>query len=364
MMKKNILLIANRLDLGGAEVYVISIANRLAKLNYNVFVASSGGKLVETLSEEAKHFTIPADAKKIGQILSCSKQLKNILKENKIDLIHTNSVITCLIAKLAAFNKKITIVNTAHSWGTNKTKLSAKLVDICANKVIAVSKSTGESYIANGLNRKKVNVFHNGIDTDKFKRITGEERNKIRTSLNIQPEDFVIVNIARMEELRKGHNTLIEGAKIVLEKHKNCKFLLVGYGNLREGLEEKVKNYNIQDNVLFLGKRTDIVELLSASELFCLPSDWEGLPLVIAEAMSCQLPVIATAVNGVPEIVIDEETGYLIEPKNPEILAEKIITLIENTELREKMAQQSYNRALKHFSLDGLIEKINSLYNN
>lgn len=361
-MKKNILLIANRLDLGGAEIYVISIANRLAKLDYNVSVASSGGRLVETLSKEVKHFTIPADAKKITQIISCAKKLRKILNNQQIELIHTNSVITCLIAKLASLHKKISIVNTAHSWGTNKTRFSAKLVNFCAHKVIAVSNSTGKSYIANGLDKAKVTVVHNGIDTEKFTRITGEERDKIRKSLNLSPEDFVVINIARMEELRKGHNTLLDGAKIIIEKYKNCKFLLVGYGNLREGLEEKAKQFNIQENVLFLGKRTDIVELLSASELFCLPSDWEGLPLVIAEAMSCKLPVVATAVNGVPEIVLDQETGYLIQPKDPKTFAEKIIHLIENDDTRKQMSINSYNRAIDFFSLDGLIEKIQKVY--
>lgn len=350
--------------MGGAEIYVISIANRLTQIGYNVCVASSGGKLVNALSKEVKHFTIPADAKKFSTIISCAKKLRKILKNEHIEIIHTNSVITCLIAKLASLHKKVSIVNTAHSWGTNKTKLSAKLVNFCANSVIAVSNSTGESYIANGLKRDKVHVVHNGIDTDKFKRITGEMRDKIRESLNLSPEDFVVINIARMEELRKGHNTLLDGAKLIIEKHNNCKFLLVGDGNLRKDLELKVARYNLQDNVLFLGNRTDIVDLLSASEIFCLPSDWEGLPLVIAEAMSCQLPVVATAVNGVPEIIIDSETGYLIQPKDPKTFAEKIIHLIENDDIRNQMAINSSKRVHDHFSLDGLIEKINNIYLN
>ena len=361
-MIKNILLISNRLDFGGAEVYVVSIANRLVELGYNVHVASSGGSLVEELSNDVKHFIIPAASKKIPGIIKCSLQLRKILKDNKIEIIHSNSVITCLISKLATLFLSIPIINTVHSWGTSRKPISAAIVNLCADNVVAVSNSTAESYISHGLNKKKVVVVHNGIDTKRFTRLSIEDNFKNREKLGLKPEDFVVINIARMEEVRKGHNTLLDAANIVVKSYSNCKFLLAGDGNLRNTLQDKVKNFGIENNVIFLGNRADVVDLLSLSDIFCLPSDWEGLPLVIAEAMSCGLPVIATAVNGVPEIVLDKITGYLVQPQNPEQLSNKILELMQNPDLKEKMSAASVKRTNETFSLDNLIKRLHTIY--
>ena len=115
-MSKNILLISNRLDFGGAEIYVVSIANRLIDLGYTVNVASSGGKLVKELSPGIKHHTISADAKGIIKIMSCSIQLNQILRDNAIEIIHSNSVITCLIARLAGKKLSIPVINDYGWW--------------------------------------------------------------------------------------------------------------------------------------------------------------------------------------------------------------------------------------------------------
>lgn len=361
-MKKRVLLISNRFDFGGAEIYVISIANKLLEHQYEVFAASSGGKLVDTLDKRIKHFTVPADAKTITGILSCARQLNKIIKEYSIDLIHTNSVYTCLITKLATIKTGTKIINTAHSWGTNKKPISAKIVNWGADKVIAVSQSTGNSYVQNGLNKSKLVVIHNGINTEKFQKASLETIKAKKESLNIKPEDFVVINVARMEEIRKAHSFLIDTAKEVIEKHKNCKFLLVGDGNLKKELEDKVSQYNLTENILFLGNRTDVVDLLSISNVFCLPSDWEGLPLVIAEAMACKLPVVATAVDGVPEIVINNKTGLLSSPRNQKELYANLCKLIEDSQLINKLSNESFNRAIEKFSLTAMMKKVLETY--
>lgn len=363
-MTKKVLLISNRLDFGGAEIYVISIANRLLEHNYDVFAASSGGLLVNSLDTRVKHFTIPADAKTIPEIINCSEQLKKIIKEYSIELIHTNSVYTCLIARLATLFTKTVIINTAHSWGTNKKPISARIVNWCSHKVIAVSESTGNSYVENGLNKSKLVVIHNGINTEKFQKVDEKTTQKYRQSLNISPDDFVIINIARMEEKRKAHDFLLETAKEIIIKHPHCKFLFVGDGNLRSGLEKLSGDLQLEKNVYFLGNRTDVVELLSLSNVFCLPSDWEGLPLVIAEAMACELPVVATAVNGVPEIVIHNSNGLLSSPRNIKQLYDNLCQLIESPDQTSSFSKASLERAQKYFSLNSMIEKVLKTYSS
>jgi glycosyltransferase involved in cell wall biosynthesis len=361
-MMKKILILSNRLEYGGAEIYAVNIANAFHKKGYTVYFASSGGKLVECLNQGIRHFELPINAKQPFDIYTCSRQLNRLLKIYPVDLIHSNSVFACLIAKMATVNLKTKVINTVHSWGTNKNMLSAKIVNYSADKVIAVSHSTARCYIENGLNPDKVTVIHNGIDTDKFQKLPPDKVKTMKAALNLAPEAFVIINIARMEEERKGHHTLLEGAKQIIARHPDVQFLLVGDGVLNDKYQHFALTAGIKENMHFLGNRSDIVELLSVSDVFCLPSDWEGLPLVIAEAMACSVPVVATAVSGVPEIVVDGETGYLIPPKNPDRLAAKLSKLIDYPEVTSMMAKNSRERILKHFSLDNLISRIEDIY--
>lgn len=361
-MKKNILLIVNKLDIGGAEIYVLTFANRLNQMGYKVFVASSGGKLVSKLDNGIEHITVRSNAKEINGILNTANNINKLVSKYNIDLIHSNSVFTCLMAKLGTLFKGTSIINTAHSWGTNKNFISAQIINFCATKVIAVSRSTANNYVKNGLNKKKIFVIHNGIDTNKFSKLPEGTVQILRNELNLSTDDFVITNIARMEETRKGHNTLIDAAKQVTLKHPKTKFLLVGDGNLKEGLIKKVKEYNLEKNILFLGDREDIPELLSLSKIFCLASDWEGLPLTIAEAMSCGIPVIASDISGIPEIVTEGETGYLIPPGNAPTLADKIIKLIENPDLLKSMQNKGTQICHDRFNIDKQILAIDKLY--
>lgn len=361
-MAKKILLISNRLEPGGAEIYVVSIANRLSQAGYTIFVASTGGQLVKKLEKSVVHFIIPSDAKSILKIIECSIKLNRILKDNPVDIIHTNSVMTCVIAKLATILKPIPIVNTVHSWGTNKNILSAQIVNNCAHKVIAVSKSTADKYISNGLKKEKVTVIHNGVDVEQFKKLPEEQNVKTRQQLHINTDDFVVINIARMEEERKGHETLLKAAQIVINKYPATKFVLIGDGYLKKSLEERVEEYNIQQNCLFLGNNINIVDVLSMSDIFCLPSYWEGLPIVIAEAMSCGLPVVASDVSGIPEIVVDQETGFLVKPKDPTELADKIILMIENPEKVKTMSLNARERIKEHFNFNKLIQELEKVY--
>lgn len=363
MNKDTILILSNKLGFGGAEIYTVTIANRLAESGYNVILASAGGALVDRLNPNVEHYHVDLTAKKLGPILKCAKIINAVIRHKKVSLVHTNSVITCLIAKLATLTHTVPIVNTCHSWGTNKGKVQAKIVDLCANKVIAVSKSTAENYIVHGLSANKVEVIHNGIDTDKFRILSDEHNIETRLELGLQTDDFVILNVARMEETRKGHNTLLKAIKKVIAVHSNVKLVLVGDGILRKSYIKMVKDFGIENNVLFLKNRLDIPELMSMADMFCLPSDWEGLPLVIAEAMACGLPVVACDVSGVPEIVKDTITGFLVPMKSPDILTEKIIAIIENKEIQSSMRKAALSRVRRKFSEKYMINKVKEIYN-
>ena len=127
-------------------------------------------------------------------------------------------------------------------------------------------------------------------------------------------------------------------------------------------MEDKVHSLGLESHFIFLGYRSDIKELLNSFDIFVLPSLFEGLPNVVLEAMACSKPVVATAVAGTPEAVIDGKTGYLVPSQNPEALAKALINLLEDEDLLEKMGREGRRRMETHFSLEGQINKFEALY--
>jgi glycosyltransferase involved in cell wall biosynthesis len=362
-MQKRILILSNRLCSGGAEMYAVTLANALVKTNTYVLLCSSGGNLISRLSKDVKHFEVKADARSFYKIFSCALDLRKILKDHQINIIHSNSVLNCLIAGISRFFMPVKIVHTAHSWGDNKTFLSAMAVNIFADRVIAVSEATAKKYIEHGVARKKFHVIHNGVDLELFSKIDKEKLQGLRQELNIPENTRVITTIARIEEERKGHKTLIDAASVVRKKFHDIVFLVTGNGPLVTSLKTMVSNYKLHDNIIFTGGRDDIPELLSLTDIFCLPSQWEGCPLVIAEAMACGVPVVASNVDGIPEMIEDGKTGYLIPAGESKMLAEKLIFLLENNEIICRMSEAATKKAKKTFSLDVMFKKTINIYN-
>lgn len=141
--------------------------------------------------------------------------------------------------------------------------------------------------------------------------------------------------------------------------------MLVGGGQERQALQELVKELDLEERVTFVGKVSngEVPKYMVASDVFVLPSLSEGFPLVTLEAMASGLPIVATKVGGLPEIVKDGDNGFLIEPKNPEQIAEKVLSLLVDEELREKISRNNQEKA-KHYSWENIVERLEEVYRN
>ncbi|MCM8810759.1 MAG: glycosyltransferase family 4 protein, partial [Candidatus Omnitrophica bacterium] len=160
----------------------------------------------------------------------------------------------------------------------------------------------------------------------------------------------------------KNLEKFLNVAKIVKEKFKNVKFLIVGEGDQKVKLKKLAKNLNIQDDVIFTGYRDDLPELIKISDIVVLISLWEGMPNLIIEGMLCKKPVICTKIGGGKEIIKDGENGFLIDPKNQKEIVEKILFLLNNEEKSKIFGQNGYNYAKKTFSLEKMIESYQNLF--
>ncbi len=140
--------------------------------------------------------------------------------------------------------------------------------------------------------------------------------------------------------------------------------LIVGDGPLREDLEELAKNLEIEHHVIFTGFRTDIPNILGFLDIFVMSSMWEGLGLSAIEAMLAGKPVVASNVDGLPEVVLDQETGILVPPGEPKVLADAICTLLDSPEKRREMGEKGRQRAIRHFNIDKMVRDYEEFYDS
>jgi glycosyltransferase involved in cell wall biosynthesis len=214
---------------------------------------------------------------------------------------------------------------------------------------------------AHGYDRRKFWLIHNGIDTKLFHRRCVEEKRTIKQEYDLPLDKPIITSVANLRH-PKGHTYLIQALHEL--NNENFLTLLVGDGSLLDELEEKVKELGLKPHVRFMGSRDrkDIPRILAITDIFVLPSLSEGLPTAVIEAMAAACPVVATAVGGTGELIIDGETGFLISPRDPKALAEKMELLLRDYELREKMGQAGAERAKEQFSIDRMVREYEALY--
>lgn len=353
---KNILLLVPRMNIGGAESYVALVARSLKLLGYNVYLASAGGALATKLQQEGiKHFFLPIRLSKyISGIL-----LKRIIKKYNIEIIHANSEAAGIVAVKTRqkYNLDIPIVYTAHGV------LPAKVKDIInqVDKIIAVSNFSREAAIKEGFSANKIEVVYNGVDIDKFKPHE-EKRNLLRKKYNIPQDAFTMIIVSRIKNLRnKGHQHLLN----VLSEYEVSKYwhlVVIGKGKGLGSLKQKVKEHNLQDRVHLLGHKTDVENYEDMADVVVLPSYFETFGLVLAEGMAMEKPAVAFKVGGVPEVIEDNKTGFVVDYDNDDELVEKLAILAKNPDLCKQMGIQARKKVAKDFANRIMIKKLEEIY--
>jgi glycosyltransferase involved in cell wall biosynthesis len=231
---------------------------------------------------------------------------------------------------------------------------------LISDKLIVVAKED----IKKGLKYKiaaesKYVLIRAGIDTDYYKQFIPNPN--FRKDLGIDKDTKVITTISPFKP-QKNVSDFINAAAIVTKFVKDVVFFIVGDGQQRRKLEVMIENLDLKNKVVLLGWRTDIAEILTASDIFVLTSLWEGLPCTILEAMCCLKPVIANAVDGVKEIISENQTGFLIDPYNYKATAEKIIYLLANEPILKKMGQNAKNSINWEFNINYAVKQHEKLY--
>ncbi len=342
---------------------------------YEVHVASKGNEPIEYCD---KHFDIPFERFPLKtQNIKAYKQLKNIINENKYEIIHCHTpvggVLTRLAAKKARKKYNTKVIYTAHGFHFYKGAplfnwiIYYPIEKICARWTDCLITITNEDYefAKKHLRAKKVEHINGvGINSERLEKTLGEEeKNRVREKLKIKKEDIVFSYVAELNK-NKNQILLIKTIQELKKELPNIKLLLIGDGPLKEEYQQYIENNNLENEIKLLGKRKDINELLSITNIYLASSIREGLPVNVMEAMYKGLPIIATDNRGHRELIQSNENGFIItNNRSSEELLNTIKQLIKDT---EKITQFSINNKLRieKFELNNVLKDMQKVYTN
>ncbi|MFO0810226.1 MAG: glycosyltransferase [Gemmataceae bacterium] len=349
------------LDVGGAEVLAARLVRRLRDRYRFVFAClDSVGPLGEQMKAEG--FTVHVVGRKAGFDWRCPLRLASFLRAEAVDVVHAHQY-TPFFYGLAARLRgpRRPIVFTEHGrhqpdYPRPKRMFANRLLLSSRDRVVGVGEAVRQALIVNeGLPEGRVNVLYNGIDVDAF--AAAADRASARTALGVRPDEFAIIQVARLDYL-KDHATAIR----TLARVPGGRLVLVGDGPEKQSIEAVAREQGVTDRITWLGTRHDVARLLPGADLFLLTSVSEGIPLTVLEAMAAGLPIVATDVGGLREVVAHGDTGFLAPARDDAALAGLIQRLADDPNLRRRMGESGRVRAKERFDEPRMCDDYGRLY--
>jgi glycosyltransferase involved in cell wall biosynthesis len=350
---------------GGAEKMLISMVEHLEESKYRSIICLLSDGWLNSMLHERRFETIIIPQTRSLDYAWLSRLLF-ILRNRRCHLMHAHEFAMNTYASMASVITGTPIVTTVHGKSYYPDKCHRRLAYRFVSKrstMVAVSNDIRQFLVTNiGINDDNVMTIHNGIEFNLYHPDNFPSDN-IRSDLNIARNQPVIVSVGNLYPV-KGHFYLLKALKIIKKQFHNIILIIAGRGNLLGELQKQASELNIHQNVLFLGFREDIHAILHAADIFILPSISEGLPLAALEAMACEKPVVASNVGGIPEVVIDRQTGLLVPARNPDSIAQKVQLLLRNNNFASKLGKRGRIRAETEFSVTKMVGRYVSLYEN
>jgi glycosyltransferase involved in cell wall biosynthesis len=292
------------------------------------------------------------------------RQLRRVLQEQRFDLVHVHSPLMAVgarlvIRSLSPRNRPRIIVTQHNVWHghTPLTRFSDRLTTGSQEVRLAVSSAVRDSMPPPI--RARTRVVRYGIDPVEV-RARATARDAVRRSLGVLPNSLIVGTVANLRAT-KGYPDLLRAAQVVLKQCETVHFFSIGRGPLEAELRALHAELRLGDRFQFLGHRPEAVRLMSAFDVFCLPSHYEGLPIALMEALALGLPVVATRVGGLAELVTDGREAVLVPPRHPEQLADALLGVLRDPQRREEMSRRARQSA-EGLSIENTVREIEDIY--
>ena len=346
----------NTLNIGGIEKFLLNVSKNIDLKKYE-FVFLTYNDFKYDLEDEftklgCRIYRIdnPNKVSKIKHI----KQIYNVIKKEKIDVIHThtyfNSIYVMIASILAKVNTRIVHSHTAFALNDNSIskRIARKMLNVFATEKIACSKDAGYALFGKNSNFQ---IISNGIDFNKF-YFNEQIRNKIRKQYNINDNELLIGHVGRFDT-PKNHKFLIKIFSEIIKQNKNYKLMLVGSGPLENNIKEISKEF--ADKIIFLGNREDVNDIINAFDIIVFPSVFEGIPLTLIEAQVNGIPIIAST-NVSTDVKLTDRVEFYSLNNNPKLWANKVIKYNkQRVDTKQKMLKSDY-------SINKVVKKLEKIY--
>lgn len=346
------------LQIAGAQSLVVNILKYIDRKLFDICLCvlypSYNTKLdLELLKEKIPVYYL---GKHRGIDIRMISRLNRILNNFKPDIIHTHMYITRYPLIPTLVNRIPIRVHTLHTLAQQEVDFAGQIIQWLAFNffnIIPISVSDNVAASVRKVYGVSSVTIYNGVPVERFI--------PIKTSTGDKKEETVFINISGFRP-EKNHRLLINAFTRVSKIKKGIKLFLVGDGPLRSDIEKLVKEKKLQNKITFFGVRSDILKLLEKSDVLVLSSKREGFGLTIVEAMAAGKAVIATAVDGVPELIETGITGVLVPPNDPSALAAAMIKLADDPGLRIKMGEKGRKQAIKQFNITNTVRNYENFY--
>jgi len=348
---------------GGLERVVVELCRQVNRDRYKLSVCCLGtrGPLADLVEQAGSSVTVCTDQSRRGKYLR-GFELARIFADERVDLVHAHHTPAFVDSAVGASLRRLPLIATDHckAYPTSlRWRLLERAASTVAASVVVVSEQSGRDLVQHqGVAAAKVKTIYNGVDVV---RSGPESTADIRRGLGFAVDDTVVVTAARLEP-QKGLDLLLRVAPTVVGAAPTIKFLIVGGGSELNALRAQARSLNVEHHVVFTDYRLDAIDLMSASNCYVQTSHWEGLPMTLLEAMALRLPVVATAVGGVPEVVAHGVTGYLVHDREPRMLAEYLLDVVRDPVRAAQMGDAGYASYRARFSAKAMTEQYEGLY--
>jgi len=374
--KTRVLHLITRLELGGAQQNTLyCTANHDRGLFDVELIAGAGGQL----DDEARAITdarvqiVPWLRHQIDpwRDLEALVRLRSHMAANDIDVVHTHSSKAGILGRLAAHLAGVPlVVHTVHGWSFNDTQSRTRrrayvtmerFAAAFTDRIVVVSSKNREKGLSLGIGRsERYEVVHSGIDVDAFRQ-PATDRRAVRRSLGYDPDQVVVGTVACLKP-QKAPLDFVRAAAEAYSRDERLRFFIAGDGPQRPAVEAEITRLGLDGVVQLLGWRRDVVDLYHAMDVFLLTSIFEGLPRSVLQAMAAGVPVVATDVDGTPEVVRNRQTGLLIPPARPEAAARALLEVVRDADLRGTCIDQAGVLLTRDFEIRQMVRRLDRLY--
>lgn len=355
--------------IGGGENYILTLAKHMPKAGFDlVCTCYPGGEFEKVLKGNGIE-SFPINLSRKGSF-SVAMAIAGFCRNNNVDIVHAHGATGALAARMASlipggirpvttYHIAITNITDIPFWKKKIFALFDRSTSVVDKKILSVSHAVKEIMIREAFfARNRISVLHSGIDVSRFKN---RQRGKVRRELCLPDPVTVIGVVARLSE-EKGIGYLLEAMPHVLERYPNLYLLIAGDGPIKDKLKNLSVHMGLEQNVIFLGYRNDIPEFMTDLDLLVMPSLAEGFPLSLLEGMAVGLPIVATRVGGIPEIITDGREGILVSPSDPLALSNSIIHILEDEPFRKEMIEKDREKVNILFSLEKMLTEMSKIY--